>query len=180
VLSNGNLEASSPANPGGNPAVRATTSKTTGKFYYEATMLANDQHLYNTVGVATKAAAITNAMYSGGAGAGVASQGAVYVNNSNVGAISNSQLIEIQTFSIAVDLTAQLFWARVNGGAWNGSPTANPATGVGGYDISGAGSINNQACAPALSSSTTTMDVLANFGATPYSFQPPSGFNNWS
>lgn len=38
--------------------------------------------------------------------------------------------------ALEVDFDAGLLWVALNGGTWNQDPTANPATGVGGADIS--------------------------------------------
>jgi hypothetical protein len=44
-------------------------------------------------------------------------------------------LIVGSVVEICVDIDARLFWLRVSAGNWNGSGTANPATGVGGINI---------------------------------------------
>jgi hypothetical protein len=79
---------------------------------------------------------------------------------------------------MAVDFTAQLSWFRKNGGNWNGSGTANPATGVGGNSFSYltggpffiAANLNVGAASYALT---------LNAGGTAYAFAAPAGFGNW-
>jgi hypothetical protein len=41
------------------------------------------------------------------------------------------------TVDVAVDTMEKLYWYRVDGGNWNGSLESNPATGSGGWSISG-------------------------------------------
>jgi len=77
---------------------------------------------------------------------------------------------------VAIDLTAQTIWMRVNGGNWNLSGTADPATGVGGVSFAG---INAGPYFPAISSSDNGSIATANFGATAYAQTAPSGFGNW-
>lgn len=36
---------------------------------------------------------------------------------------------------MAIDFTANLLWVRVNNGNWNSNASANPSTGVGGFDL---------------------------------------------
>lgn len=57
----------------------------------------------------------------------------VYINSVNVLAAS---LVTGDNVGIAVDTTNNRIWFRINGGNWNNSPSANPATNVGGIDIS--------------------------------------------
>lgn len=78
---------------------------------------------------------------------------------------------------MAVDLVLNLVWFRVAGGMWNGLPTANPATGVGGYDIS------SIAGGPMYLWTELTAGydaVTLNAGATPFAFAIPTGFVAWN
>lgn len=64
--------------------------------------------------------------------------GRLYYNSTEVTgaqpAISNGDVCEF-----AMDADAKLFWYRKAGQTWNGSGTANPATGVGGVDMTSLG-----------------------------------------
>jgi hypothetical protein len=72
---------------------------------------------------------------------------------------------------VAVDPTAKKMWIRVNGGSWDGT-TDNPATGVGGLDISGiTGSIF-----AATDSNAFSYAVTAKFDSSSWSFSAPAGF----
>ena len=80
----------------------------------------------------------------------------------------------------AVDLDARLLWCRVNGGNWNGNVLNNPATGVGGIDLTallnGAG---NTLYWPGMSAGNTSAHEL--FTATGDFLQAvPVGFISWS
>jgi hypothetical protein len=88
----------------------------------------------------------------------------------------------------AVDLDAQLAWVRVQGGNWNNSGTADPATGIGGIDYSGAGlgaAIYPTSVFqgdPAGSSDASTLNdrwgtTRANFGQSPPVFAAPTGYS---
>lgn len=63
------------------------------------------------------------------------------------------------------------FWVRLNGGDWNGNPSADPATDVGGISLAGVGSATMY---PIVQGSQNT--VVANFGASGFAGTPPSGF----
>jgi len=67
-------------------------------------------------------------------GAIVDGAGNIKINNvfqTAIGSLANNDVI-----SIAYDSGGNLFWARKNNGVWNNSGTANPATGIGGFDTS--------------------------------------------
>jgi hypothetical protein len=85
---------------------------------------------------------------------------------------------------IAVDVDARLIWARRNGGNWNSSGTANPATGVGGQLFEGSYSGDTDTLGtrmwPAVSLAGYQDQITCNFGATAFVGTPPSGFAGWS
>jgi hypothetical protein len=107
-------------------------------------------------------------------------QSGIYVNGSNViaagttGTYTSGNLI-----CHALDVPNQRYWARIGAaGNWNGSGTANPATNVGGVDIS---SILQGGVFPlyaAFSLGATNEQVTANFGATAFTGTVPSGFTS--
>jgi hypothetical protein len=78
---------------------------------------------------------------------------------------------------IALDAGGQLIWIRDNGGNWNGSGTANPATCIGGVSISAI--TGPYYAAIGIKGGNVGAQVTANFGATAYSFTAPAGFGNW-
>lgn len=78
---------------------------------------------------------------------------------------------------VAVDPALRLAWFRVNGGGWNNDGLANPATGVGGINISG---LTNWQLAPAVSFSTIGSVFKGYFRDADYAFAVPAGFNDIS
>jgi hypothetical protein len=103
-----------------------------------------------------------------------AKDGSVWVNGTKVGSVVLGARSSGDIIGVAVDFTAQLIWYRVApSGNWNGSGTANPATGAGGYSFSalGAGSLYPLGIINASSDALT-----ANFGGSSFSGAVPSGF----
>ncbi len=80
--------------------------------------------------------------------------------------------VEGDVVDIAYDRDTGRFWVRRNGGSWNGSGTANPATGTGGHylPLSGAGPTR------AALHLDTGQTMSANFGAQDWAYAPPAGF----
>jgi hypothetical protein len=164
-------------NQNANGGVFALTSATTGKFYYECLVTANSDIHFSTIGVALLSTHV-DSLTAGTGGAGVASAGEIVRNGTNNTALGTTTIGQI--VCIAVDLAANLFWARVNGGNWNNSGAANPATGVGGIDMSAVWT--GGPVAPAMgcgSAAAGANDFTANFGDSAYSFTVPSGYSNW-
>lgn len=81
---------------------------------------------------------------------------------------------------IACDMTLATpsFWVRVNGGNWNGSPTANPATGTGGISIATIGATGTPIVA-AIATDTVgpNSQLTGNFATTDWTYTAPSGFS---
>jgi len=106
------------------------------------------------------------------------SSGSLWANGVNVwsgiGGVSAGD-----TYDFAVDFTAKLFWVSKNGGAWNGSGTANPATGTGGFSFS---NITDAYVSP-YCAAVGTITYTFNFGTVAIpGFTAPSGFygSDWS
>jgi hypothetical protein len=170
TLSGGNLTASFGA---GGSGVRSTMSVSSGKYYWEFAFGPSLQS--NTVcGLATAAASLTGIPTTAAGSAIINGSGTVNINGTQQGAtglLGGFGSGGIACF--AFDATAQLIWVR-NGAAgnWNGSGTANPATGTGGFSTAAlTGSLF--AYAGATTSSTA---VTANFGASAFTGAVPSGF----
>jgi hypothetical protein len=176
TFSNGNLTATSNAAGGG--GTRATVSKSTGKYYFEATM-----STWSGTGAET-GLATSSATLLGGGLAGQAAvtrsqggvNGSIYINGtysgSSLGPRTSGDII-----GIASDLVAGLIWFRAApSGNWNGSGTANPATGVGGISL---GALAGSVLFPFFAASSTGQVATANFGASAFSGAVPSGFISW-
>jgi hypothetical protein len=87
--------------------------------------------------------------------------------------------------AVAVDFDAKLIWYRKKTGGttnnWNNSGTANPATGVGGIDVTaGIGDPFTGPFWPMFTMEITGDNITANFGGSAYAMTAPSGFGNWS
>lgn len=166
TLSNGNLTAVVGTGGGG---VRTVSSRTSGKYYWEV--------LISTWAVNQTGAGIELGTVSL-AGAGVAGQayvfktGGIWINTTT--AANLGALVAGTVLGFAVDLTAKVFSARVcPAGNWNGSGTANPATGAGALNIS---AISTGPLFPFFVGSNPGDACTANFGASAFSGVVPSGY----
>lgn len=167
TLSNGNLRATIGS---GNGGVRGGVSKTSGKYYWEYTYTTLNSNSFTT-GLALASGSLTNPT------TGVARlnrlNGNIFVNSLDT-TMTLGTIPPAAVVGVAVDLGAQLIWFRVApAGNWNGSGTANPATGVGGASI---GTISGPLFP--LMSGASGDAVTANFGASTFSGTVPSGFTS--
>ncbi len=152
--------------------VRSTTSLSTGKWYFEVTV--NVAAVIGNVGVGVDNDAESLSGAAGQAGS------ICWVGNGNVNYNGTLDVYAAAAFSVgntlcvAVDLVNMEIWFRVNGGNWNNSPTANPATDAGGFSIT---AITPHAYALAQLSATGD-EMTADFNG-PFSYAIPSGFSPW-
>jgi len=133
TLSNGNLTAVPTA---GAVYVRDTSFQNpgAGKFYFEYHLDLANSGSTNSYGIGTSAAApgstnltcVCNPLTGG-----IFYNGTVPSGSPSLGALANGTYL-----CCAVDLVNKRMWFRANGGNWNGNATYNPATNVGGVDIS--------------------------------------------
>jgi len=161
---------------------RSTTRRTSGKLYAEFnTLLFAAQS-----GVGIGNATTTFAGWGGteGSSPGPAQDGAGIFQNQN-GTIWVDQVeqnnwagisLNNAVVSVAIDLGANLIWFRTNGGHWNGITGANPATGVGGWDISGIVTSPIYLYAVVFGEDD---QVTMNAGASAFVYTVPSGFTAW-
>jgi hypothetical protein len=181
ALSGGNLTGAATASNLNGQTTRSTTSHSSGKFYVEFTgTLINATHPGTSgFGFANASMADNNDFPGSNNNNGIEiyDNGEVFLNGTNTATYSSASTGNI--ISMAVDFGGQLIWWSVNGGNWNAGGTANPATGIGGVSFS---TINagpyfavSELDAHTGGASSTTI----NFGATTYSYTPPSGFGNW-
>lgn len=167
-LSNSDLTATC-TNPSSNGWVRSTSSQT-GRVYVEFTIITATN---TEIGIAHSAASVSFP------GADTNSFG---IFNNGYGALNNTYPDWKTPFtggsvvSMAYDTVNRLVWFRVNGGNWNGSPTADPATGVGGFDVSGGYTGTDSKIIVYLSGSDA---LTANFGASAFAYAVPAGFTSW-
>jgi hypothetical protein len=175
TLSNGNLTATHSTNTN-NSGARGLYPKSAGKYYFEFRVIEALGSSNNLWGILASTASYTNAqsfinstiMYQSS-----------WVASNGVGSIANlgGAIVNGEFLGIAVDLTARLFWIRRSGGNWNGSGTANPATGVGGITVT-----PTLAMSPVIGFGPGVSPGDAstiNYGTTAYANAAPSGFVNW-
>lgn len=178
-LSNGNLTAeltTAVAATGPGPQiVYSDNSYSSGKYYFEATVTA-------LTGSGQLAIGVADGIWSRGAqpmntSAFLQDNGGLYLNGSGTPSVRLPALSQGSIVDVAVDFGGQRIWFRVNGGKWNGSSTADPATGSGGISISSL--TLQQYVAAYFTGATTTNMWTLNFGSGPYSYPMPSGFGDW-
>lgn len=164
TLSNGNRTATG---AGSLQGARGVDSQSTGKYYveYTGTFGANE----SVIGFGASTAAISGSSLTGTVV--YHKSGLVFVNGNGV-LFSLPTLSSGSLLCAALDLTNRLIWFRVGAaGQWNGSGTANPATGTGGQSIT---------AIPATLFPYVNVwngdSATANFGDTAFTGAVPSGF----
>jgi len=175
TFSNGNLTVTAPSSTP-QRSVRGTTSKTTGKWYYESTSTGTMGNCL--IGIANAAADMTTMALVGSIVVNVAT-GYNFNNNNLDGPYFTAWAIN-DVCCIAVDLVHLTIWFRKNNGVWNGThtPTGDPTNNVGGLDISWLGAGN--AAFPMIAFNTTNaLSETADFGATSPAYTVPGSFAIW-
>jgi hypothetical protein len=168
TLSNGNLTAAAATNAAAQ--VRGSSSKLTGKYYFEVTCNATGQN--SGVGISTASPGGTTLVPNLSAFLNVAN-GAVFINGGNAGSAS-AETTPGDVTCVAVDLTNQRIWFRRNNGVWN--TAGDPVTNTGGFDISSI--FTSVAAFPIVTFTGTGLSHMANFGATAFTQALPSGFTS--
>lgn len=173
TLSAGNLTATGTANSDG--AVRATHKRSSGKHYFEINMQVLGGAADTGAGLANTTATLSTL---GNTAANVFMQfrnGAVYKDTVNL--FNNGSMAGTGILRVAYDADAHLAWVAFASGNWNNSPTANPATGTEGQDVSG---FDSGGLFPVFSMAESGDQCTANFGASSFNFTTPSGFSAWN
>lgn len=166
-------------------AVRAAGTLNSGKWYFELHMT-TWASIYTSCGIATALAVLsTVGTATTQTEAALLAQGGFCTINGNNTSINLGSLTSGVTIGVAVDVTAGLVWFRVcPSGNWQGSSTANPATGVGGASFVGAsagiygGFIAPSQILPIFCPGTGGETCTANFGGSAFSGAVPAGFNS--
>jgi hypothetical protein len=177
TFSNGNLTATKTTN-NAFVSVRSTKYKLTGKWYAEKVAFSNGST--NNVGVGVGRGSFLLNLYAGQSAPSVGIRNNGFGDNDGVSWVSGAADLTIPdgtwTF-IALDADTSRVWFKKQGGTnWNNSGTANPATGVGGLLLSGAGAIY---LLGTLFGNTPGDTGTVNFGATAFIGTVPSGFTAW-
>lgn len=140
-LSNNNMTASQGPYLLFSLAIRATKGTLTGKFYFEATWQSTLENMLGQgCGIARPFIDMWRwSLYGQHGGVFVSPDGGIYINGLSTPPVAMCGDIRGGGIRcIAVDMDAHRFWARANDGIWNNSPTADPATGIEGIDITAA------------------------------------------
>lgn len=181
VLSNSNKRAT-PASGGPYNHMFGTPAKYTGKLYFE---MVPGSTGFTAMGVSGPAGHFKNGdgnVLGNFLGQiGWAAAGGITACKTGT---SSFTLASIQTWttsdrlSIAVDIDNNLIWFRTNAGNWNNSGANNPATGVGGIDLSWAfAGCGNKLLWPAASGTSAAYDLFLK--AADFTQAVPSGFSAW-
>jgi len=170
TLSGGSLVATTTSATQG--ACRATLSITTAKTYVEF-QISNITGSLWSVGFANALAGLGTAPGSDTNSAVFQPNqvGRAFFNNASLGA--DYAGVASQTVCCAFDPVAKLIWFRYGFGYWNGSSTADPATGVGGRSVA---AIAAGPYFPVFGDNGSGGAVTARFGATDMWFPIPTGF----
>lgn len=166
----GDVEIQSTATSG-NVGIRAADGYSVGKYYYEVAVIANAQNYYNGWGITRTSQALSN-VWAGGGGAIQSGNGQIIVNQ--VPVVAGYMFTPGHVCCMATDLDNQRMWFRIDNGNWNNDPTANPATNVGGVDISAA--TGGFEVKPVVACVDNNIHGTANFGGAAFAFTVPAGF----
>lgn len=177
MLSNGNLTVINNASGTTNQGARVATAsgETTGKFYYEATLV--DWATSGSIGIG--GIAVTTTTYSvlqaNGTGGVMlqSSGGSIWTNGTvpySIGTRANGDVL-----GFAIDLDNRRFWCRVApSGYWNNNLTADPATNINGITIPSGTMV--PFCTFGGASTGPFNNVTTNFGLTGFTGTVPTGF----
>jgi hypothetical protein len=164
---------------GGPGMARSVASYSTGKYYFEVLLGAGSASYDHCLGLANSSASLT----AGPGSPDLNSIGyyngdpAIYANNVSAGSTGLTAVGggPNDLVSVAIDVGGSLMWIRLNGGNWNNNGSNNPATGVGGINVS---AVSKPWFAFVYGGTAATTVNTINFGSTAYSFTAPSGFGN--
>lgn len=171
TLSNGNLTLTG---SGGYLGSRTVASASNGNKYWEVradAITASPSQIVE--GMASTTQSLT--LFCGDTlqSIGWARDGNIYVGGGSVAVIQG--WAQGDTLSFVARLDDQTMFFRTNGGNWNNSGTANPATNTGGIHFSTTGNGPFFAFVQAQAIDKLT----ANFGGSPYAQSVPAGCGNW-
>jgi hypothetical protein len=175
ALSGGNLTATY-TGASSNNAGRANVSHSTGKFYWEFAWITSGAQAAAVMGFGTSAASPLSGYQIGISDSnsyGWTPNGNVYFNGALATTVPGAP--PTHTGCIALDIGGGLVWFRADAASWNGSGTADPATGVGGLSISALG----VPLFPMFNTAANADQLTVNFGASAFVQTPPAGFGNW-
>lgn len=173
TLSNGNLTATG-VNSSTNQNVRTGVGFTSGKVYWEATL--NATGASNGAGVGIENPNNGSGFLGGTLYGWCYTAGGIFYNNGSNTATWATYAVN-DVICIAVDITAKKLWIRKNGGNWNNTAGNDPATNVGGTDLTTL-LANNGTVYPAMNSWQSGDRVTMNFGVSAFTQSVPAGFSS--
>ncbi len=175
ILSNGNKTVTS--TNGGLGGVRTVGTHTTGKWYFELFVNTMTGNIFDSDGIGICTGAVPLASIPGNANSfWIREDGDMFLGPSGLLTIN---ALAGQTVGFAIDLDAQLLWARSTGfgNSWTaGSYTSDPVTGLNGLDTSTVFGVG-VAVYPCATGDATTTDVI-DFNQT-LTYAPPTGYCAW-
>lgn len=174
VLTNGNLTATSNTSGGGQSVRANSTGRLTGKYHYSAVVTVNST--FTLIGMANASKSLTTFLGSDTDGLGWDKTGTVYINNAQVANIQTWAVGDTLSMEVNLDASPPRAFFKTNTGDWNNDPSADPASNVGGIDISGMAA---GPYFPAAQLWSDTESLTANFGGSAYSPAATLGFGNW-
>ena len=170
TLSNGNLTATATGASAHRLAlVTPEFVSGIGKWYWEVVSTVDDC----AVGVGNTSSNLNSYVGSDANSTGINDVGQIYYNGSHTDTGLSFGTNDV--LQIALDMVNKQIWYRVNGGNWNGSGTANPATTVGGYDITPLLAVNST-IRPIINQYTSGATTTINLGQSPFAQAIPAGF----
>jgi hypothetical protein len=179
VLSGGNLVATVAATATLNYVARGNTTFN-AKAYFEVVQTAGGAPGANILGVGITGAGfvLDESSFLGQTAAAICCYnqgGAVFTGGAQTGT-DGGWNANADNMGVAVDNGNQKIWFRLNGGNWNNSGTANPATNTLGISISGL----SAPYLPAVIARTANLTAAftANFTSASWAFSAPAGFSH--
>jgi hypothetical protein len=167
TLSDGNLSATASSWV----AARATTSKSTGKWYFEVTVSSGATGAIGYVGWGSASAALDNALGIDVYGWGWGNSAGPYKGHNGTFTGYGTAPAATNVIMVALDLDAGKIWWGKNG-TWFGSPAGDPGAGTNAA-YSGVSGTLFPMVAPFL-----TGKITANFGGTPFTYTSPANFGS--
>ena len=173
TLTNGNLTAN-PTSVSGWTSGRATTSKASGKWYFEVTIGASGTNTNVEIGVMNSGATLSSYIGSDTNGFGIGGSPTSYQICGSSGGVTSFNYSNGAVIGIALDVTNRLIYYSING-TW--APSQNPSGGTGGQSLS-ACSLSSGFFPGVAFFATTANTLTGNFGPS-FSETVPTGFSGW-
>jgi hypothetical protein len=169
TFSGGNLTTTAIGNS--NQNARTLLAFTSGKIYFEATMVV----INGQPGIGIGNANVVAGTYAGSTQSGFTyiANGQVYTNGGSATTLLAFGATDV--ICVAVDIANKKLWFRKNGLLWNNTAGNDPAANVGGLDLTTLLGINGTVY-PQTNVSSTGDQVRINLGATAFAQAVPAGF----